>query len=79
MEDETQWPPYSKARNKEESWEILRCILSSFIHVILTDIYRITCYLRFRYILLKDSLRYLETNATSSILVTPTVNTKENE
>jgi len=30
VEDETQRPPYNKARNKEESWRILRCILSRF-------------------------------------------------
>ena len=39
MEDETRRPPYSKAENKEESWRILRCILSSSSNVISTDIY----------------------------------------
>ena len=38
VEDETQRPPYNKARNKEENWRILRCILSSSIHVIPTDL-----------------------------------------
>ena len=31
-------------------------------------IYRLACYLRLKYILPKDSLRYLETDATSSII-----------
>jgi len=69
VEDETQRPPYNRARNKEESCEILRCILSRFVHVIPTDIYiDFLCYLRLKYILPKDSLRYLETDATSSIV-----------
>ena len=81
VEDETQRPPYSKARNKEESSGILRCILSSSIHVILEDIYRFasSVFVIVKYILKRNSSRYFGSDLTSSILVTPTVNTKEYE
>ena len=68
----------AKPGTKERAEEFYAAFSTSY-HVIPTDIFRHSCYFRFKYILLKDSLRYLETDATSSILVTPTVNTKENE